>query len=195
MYVIRENYNTIVTVPIETSLAEKRMVFVEGEINQMAADEFAKQIMFLAFEDSDAPIKVIINSEGGEIEAGLKMCDAVEGCPCRVDAYCYTRAYSMAAVLFESVNGNRYMVGNGKLMLHQPSITGTGRKTAGEIEELSLRLKETNDRVLSIVSKKSGISLAKLKKETEKDRFYDADEAVKTGLADQAVSFGDMLLG
>ena len=42
------------------------------------------------------------------------MCDAVEGCPCRVDAYCFTRAYSMAAVLFESVNGNRYMVGNGR---------------------------------------------------------------------------------
>ena len=65
MYVIKESYNTFTTVPIETSLAEKRMVFVEGEINHLAADEFAKQIMFLAFEDSDAPIKVIINSEGG----------------------------------------------------------------------------------------------------------------------------------
>lgn len=194
MNVLLEKFNGDTLVPIETALERKRIVFVEGEITQEMANEFAKQMLYLTLTDKETPIKILINSEGGEIDAGLKMCDIVSECPCKTDAYCFGKAYSMAAILFESVNGTRYMVGHSKLMFHQPSISGSIRKNAGEVEELSVQLKEKNELLLKIVSEKSGISLAKLKKETEKDRFYDAEEANKTGLSDQTVTFSDIIL-
>lgn len=193
MNVLMKKFGNDMLIPIETSLEDRRIVFVEGEINQEKADEFAKEVMHLAMEDMDKPIKVIINSEGGEIDAGLKMCDIVAECPCTVDAYCFGRAYSMAAVLFESVNGKRYMVGHSKLMMHQPSVYGLKSGTAGEIEEISNQMKEKNELLLSIVSKRCGMSLAKLKRETEKDRYFDADEAIKAGLSDEVISFADLL--
>lgn len=194
MNVLLEKFNGDTLLPIETELARKRFVFVDGEITQEMANEFAKQMLYLTLVDKETPIKILINSEGGEIDAGLKMCDIVSECPCKTDAYCFGKAYSMAAILFESVNGTRYMIGHSKLMFHQPSISGSIQKNAGEIEELSTQLKEKNELLLRIVSEKSGISLAKLKKETEKDRFYDAEEAEKTGLSDQTVTFGDIIL-
>ena len=193
MYVVENNFNGGVLVPVEAKLSQKRIIFVEGEINSQMADEFAKQMMYLMLENSKEPVKVLINSEGGELDAGLKMCDVVSECPCKVDAYCFGKAYSMAAILFESVNGDRNMVGHSKLMFHQPSIYGLKKGTAMEVEELSKQLNEKNELLLSIVAKRSNMSLSKLKKETEKDRYYDAEEAKKVGLADNIVSFGEIL--
>lgn len=194
MYVVERSFNGSTLIPVETELAQKRIVFVEGDINSQMADEFAKKMMYLAMEDDQKPVRVVINSGGGEIDAGLKMCDVVAECPCRVDAYCFGKAYSMAAVLFESVNGERNMVGHSKLMLHQPSIRGLGHGTAAEVEELSRQLSEKNELLLSIVSKKCGLCVEELKKETEKDRYYDADEAIEKHLADRVVSFREMVI-
>ena len=170
--VLQKNFNGSVLIPIETDLEDRRIVFVEGEINSDSADDFAKQIMHLVLSDSEKPIKLVINSGGGEIDAGLKMCDVVSECPCKIDAYCFGKAYSMAAVLFESVNGERNMVGHSKIMLHQPSVYGLQKGTALEIEELSKQLSDKNDLLLSIVAKRCNMSLSKLKKETEKDKYY-----------------------
>lgn len=194
MEILKNSYNGTILVPAETLFLDQRIVFINGEITQEMANEFAKQMLYLTLVDKETPIKILINSEGGEIDAGLKMCDIVSECPCKTDAYCFGKAYSMAAILFESVNGTRYMIGHSKLMFHQPSISGSIQKNAGEMEELSAQLKEKNELLLRIVSEKSGISLAKLKKETEKDRFYDAEEANKTGLSDQTVTFSDIIL-
>lgn len=187
--VLQKNFNGSVLIPIETDLEDRRIVFVEGEINSDSADDFAKQIMHLVLSDSEKPIKLVINSGGGEIDAGLKMCDVVSECPCKIDAYCFGKAYSMAAVLFESVNGERNMVGHSKIMLHQPSVYGLQKGTALEIEELSKQLSDKNDLLLSIVAKRCNMSLSKLKKETEKDKYYSAEEALKVGLTDNVVTF------
>lgn len=187
--VLQKNFNGSVLIPIETDLEDRRIVFVEGEINSDSSDDFAKQIMHLVLSDSEKPIKLVINSGGGEIDAGLKMCDVVSECPCKIDAYCFGKAYSMAAVLFESVNGERNMVGHSKIMLHQPSVYGLQKGTALEIEELSKQLSDKNDLLLSIVAKRCNMSLSKLKKETEKDKYYSAEEALKVGLTDNVVTF------
>lgn len=193
MYIVEKNFSGNVLLPVEAKLSQNRMIFVEGEINSNLANEFAKQIMYLALEDSYAPIKILLNSEGGEIDAGLKMCDVVSECPCKIDAYCFGKAYSMAAVLFESVNGERNMVGHSKIMLHQPSVYGLQKGTALEIEELSKQLSDKNDLLLSIVAKRCNMSLSKLKKETEKDKYYSAEEALKVGLTDNVVTFKNII--
>lgn len=193
MNVIRSGYSGDLVVPIDSEFESKRVIFVNGEINQELADEFLKQVMHLVMLDSEAPIHVIINSCGGEIDAGLKMCDVVAQCPCQIHAYCFTKAYSMAAILFESVNGSRNMVGHSKLMLHQPSVMGIQRGSASEVEELSKQLIEKNDLLLSMVADRCRWSLGKLKEETVKDRYFDAKEALETGLADQALEFVDLM--
>ena len=192
MNIIEKSYSGTGIIPIETELESRRFVFLEGEITQKTADEFTKQILHLSLESSD-PINILINSEGGDLDAGLKICDTVSDCPCTVNAYCFGRAYSMAAVIFESVNGKRNIVGHSKLMLHQPSITGMPRQTAGEIEQLSRLMSEKNDLLLSIVSKRSGIDIKRLKAETANDRYYDAEESVRYGLADAAVAFSEII--
>lgn len=190
--ILKSSYAGDTVVPVNAELASKRIIFLEGEIDQKQADKFAKEILYLVLTDSKKPIHLIINSSGGEIDAGLKMCDIVSNCPCKVNAYCFSRAYSMAAVLFESVNGDRCMVGHSKLMFHQPSVYGLKRDTAGEIEELSKQLSEKNDLLLSIVADRCEWNLEKLKEETIADRFFDGEEATKLGLANQVITFGDL---
>lgn len=193
MHVMKKDFSGESFIPIETELESRRYLFIEGEITQQSADEFVKQLMHLSLEDQNSPINILINSEGGDLDAGLKMCDSVTECPCTVNAYCFGRAYSMAAIVFESVNGHRYIVGHSKLMLHQPSVTSIPRKTAAEIEQLSTQLAEKNDLLLSIVSKKSGMNIRKLKTETVNDRYFSAEEAVQCGLADAIVKFADII--
>ena len=193
MNVIQSGYSGDILVPIESKLEEGRMVFVEEEITQEKADLFVKQLIHLVLQDDEKPVNIIINSGGGELDAGLKMIDAVSHCPCKVNAYCFTKAYSMAAILFESVNGTRNMVGHAKLMFHQPAVYGLQRGTAGEVEELSKQLSNKNDLLLSIVAEKCNLDLDKLKEETVRDRYFDASEALAVGLADESLEFVDLI--
>lgn len=193
MEILERNYSGNSLYQITTAFFEKRIVFVEREITNALADEFAKQMGFLQISEPDALIRVVINSPGGEVDAGLKMVDVLSGCKCPVEAYCFGQAYSMAAVIFEACPGKRKMVGHSKIMLHQPSVfSGASQKTAAEVEALSEQMKEKARELLSIVSKRSGIPLKKLEKETISDRYFDAKEAVSVGLADDIVTFSDM---
>jgi len=193
MNVLKRIFGADLIIPTDTALADNRYLFVEGEINAEMASEFTKQVLYLALLDSDKPIKLIINSRGGEIEAGLKMCEVVKNSPCPINAYCFDKAYSMAAILFESVNANRYMVGHSKLMLHEPLVEGFHRGRASDLEELTSQLKEKNDLLLSIVANRCNISINQLKKETQKDRYFNEEEALKLGLADKIVTFLDLI--
>lgn len=193
MEVLKKGYNSEILVPVTAILESERFLFLEGEINQSMADEFAKQVMHLVIQDNTTPINVIIDSGGGEVDAGLKICDIVSTCPCKVNAFCFGKAYSMGAIIFESVNGERCLIGNSKLMLHQPSVQGLQHGTAGEVEALSKRLRAKNDFLLSIVADKCKWSLKKLKEETVADRYFEAEEALKLNLVDRIVNFLDVM--
>lgn len=194
MLVQNKSFNGTTTVPIETDLFDKRKVFVEGEICMALANEFLKQIMYLVLKEPEKPIQLYINSNGGEIDAGMKMIEIVSNCPCKINAYCFGNAYSMAAILFESVNGERNMLSSSKIMLHQPLITRMEYKNAGEVTEIAKHLQKANEKLLEIVSKRSGISLSRLKKETIKDRYFDANEALQFNLADKVVDFSNCII-
>lgn len=193
MNIVKRTYNGERVIPLEAELLEDRFVFLEGEITQECADELAKQLFYLFRNGNNMPIMLFINSEGGDIDAGLKICDTVSESPCMINVCCYGHAYSMAAVIYESVNGKRLITKNSKIMIHQPSVCQIPRKNAGELTDLSRQLNEKNSLLLSIISARSGITVKKLKKETAKDRFYDAGEAVSCGLADMIAAPGDIL--
>lgn len=192
MHILKKAFNSNSLVSLDTSLFEYRVLSIEGVITQEMADDFAKAMIELSFIDTSLPIHLLINTDGGEIDSGLKMCNIVSKHPCTVNAYCFSKAYSMGAILFESVNGARYMVGDSKLMIHQPSIVGIKSGKSNEIMEISQELQKKNNYLLSIVSKRSGININRLKKETVKDRYYDAKEAVSLSLADKCIDFVDM---
>lgn len=194
MNIKSNSYSGITLVPIETELLDKRFVYVNGEINTQSADEFVKELSYLALSSQDQPIKLVVNSPGGEIEAGLVMCEAVANCPSPIDVYCYGKAYSMAAVLFEACKGKRYMVGShSKLMIHKPSVCCNSRFSIAEINDLSKSLNTQEEYLYDIIVERSGMDKDFLYKETEgSDRYFEPGEAVDMGLADGIVSFSDL---
>ena len=129
MYVEVKSANGISIEPIETSLLAKRIIILDKNIDAQTALEVIKQLIVLG-KEKDEPIKMLIHSVGGEIDAGMMIIDAMKSL--NVHTYCLGTAYSMAAIIFTAGQvGHRYMLNNSKLMLHEPRIMdnagGTGK--------------------------------------------------------------------
>ena len=126
MYMQERSSQGITLVPLESKLLSKRKIFLEGEINGGLAMEFIRQLMCLVGEDPKAPIRILINSAGGEINSGMLIYDAIQSCKTPLKLYCLGRAYSMAALILASGSpGKRYLFANSELMVHEP-LLGNG---------------------------------------------------------------------
>ena len=112
------------TMPIECNLLTKRIIFIEGEITQDTAVETCKSLLFLAAENHNFPVDIIINSNGGAVDAGLLILDAMEGSGLEIHTWCLSRAFSKAALIF-SAGSKRYILKHAELMLHQPLVSAT----------------------------------------------------------------------
>lgn len=188
--------NGITLMPAETKLLEtNRCIFLEGEINQESALEFVKQLMILVAADSTKPVKVLVNSPGGEINAGMLIYDAIHSSIVPVQMYCLGRAYSMGALLFLSGENGRYMLKNSELMLHEPLIGGKVGGNTTSIKELSDSLIKTRDKLNKIISKYSGKTIEEVEKATDHDHFYTAEESLEFGLCDEIVEFSKIMEG
>lgn len=175
-------------------LAMKRIVFLEEEITNDSAYSFAKQMMNLVMADEHSPIKLVINSPGGEIEAGMMIIDVIRGLPVPVQMYCMGNASSMAAIIFVSGKDGRYILPNSKLMIHQPLIKSVGGGNCSEIKKIADNLEKRKAQLFKIVEENSDVTIKMLEKETKEDRYYTAEEAVKLRLADKIVTFEQILL-
>ena len=186
--------NGITVMPAETKLmSTNRCIFIEDEINNASALEFIKSLMFLVSEDSHTPIKVLINSPGGEINSGMLIYDAIHSCKVPVKLYCIGRAYSMGALLFLSGTDGRYMLENSELMLHEPLLSGRIGGNTTSIKEISDSLIKTRDKLNKIISKHSGKSLKEVEKATDHDHYYSAEESIEFGLCDEIVDFSKIM--
>lgn len=179
----------ITLVPVDTRLMANRKVFVEGEINQESACEFAKKIMLLTSEDKDKLIDVVINSPGGEINAGLLMYDVIQASKTPIRMFCIGRAYSMGAVLFASGTHGRYMLPHSELMLHEPLLGNRVGGNASSIRSISESLIETKRKINQILAKHTGQTEDAIESATKFDHYYSAEESVAFGLADKVVEF------
>ena len=125
MQTIVKTSSGITVVPIESRLLSDRKIFLEGEITHMSACAFVRQIMLLTKENRDKPIDVYINSPGGEINAGLLIYDALQGCRTEINLYCIGLCASMAAIILAGgQKGRRFATPHSKLLLHEPLLSG-----------------------------------------------------------------------
>lgn len=185
--------NGITLVPMDTRLLADRKVFIEGEINHEKACSFVKQILLLCEEDRTKPIDVLINSPGGEISSGLLMYDCIQSCTAPIRMYCMGTAYSMSALLFASGNHGRYMLPHSELMLHEPLLGNRVGGNASSIRSISDSLMETRGKMNQILAKHTGKTVEEIEMATGFDHYFNPEESVAFGLADEIVNFDKLM--
>lgn len=194
-----EEKNALVPYVIETSsrgersydiysrLLKDRIIFLADEVNSASASTVIAQLLFLESEDPDKEIYLYINSPGGSISDGLAIVDTMNYIKCPVSTICIGMAASMGAVLLASgEKGKRYAMPNSEVLIHQPLIAGGGLSgQATEIEIHSNHIIKLREKLNKILADATGKSLEQIKKDTERDHYLTAEEALNYGLIDE----------
>ena len=171
---------------IYSRLLKDRIIFLQGAVDDASANLIVAQMLFLQFDDPKADIHLYINSPGGSVTAGLSIYDTMQYVTCDVATYCIGQAASMGAILLTAgAKGKRNALPNARVMIHQP-LAGT----EGTTTEILLHLKEfqrLKKAINEILLKHTGQSLDKVEKDTDRDKFMSAQEAVDYGLVDHVL--------
>ncbi len=171
---------------IYSRLLKDRIIFLGDEINDATASLVVAQLLFLESEDPDKDISLYINSPGGMVTAGMAIYDTMQYIKCDVSTICVGMAASMGAFLLSSgAKGKRYALPNSEIMIHQP-LGGT-RGQAEDIRIHTERILKTRDTLNRIISENTGKTLEEVAKDTDRDNFMTADEAVEYGIIDKVV--------
>jgi len=171
---------------LEELLLENRVVFLVGEINHVSANRAIMQMLYLQSVKRDADINFYINSPGGVVDDTLAVYDIMQFLTCDVATYCIGRAESGGALLFMAgKKGKRYILPNAKVMIHQP-YGGVYGQTS-DIEIQAEEILKTKNTLISIMAKCTGQSIDRVRDDSERDRFFDAKEAVKYGICDEVL--------
>ena len=169
---------------IYSRLLEDRIIFITGEINDTTADIVVAQLIFLEGKDSEKDISIYINSPGGSVTAGMAIYDTMNYIKCDISTICIGLAASMGAFLLSSGTvGKRFSLPNSEIMIHQP--LGGARGQASDIAIHAENILKTRDRLNRILAKNSGKSIAVIAKDTDRDNFMSAEEALEYGLIDK----------
>ena len=187
--------NGICVAPVDTGIFKHRKLMIEGEINADSAMQFIKALMLLIFENSIEPIDVLINSPGGEINAGLAMYDAMRTCGVKIRTICVGRGFSMGAVLFAAGTGGRYMLPNSELMIHEPLISNRIGGSSTSVKSISDSLLDTKKKMDRLLSECTGRSEEEIEKATSYDHYFTAEESIDFGLADGIIEFKKIMEG
>jgi len=172
---------------IYSRLLKERIIFLGDEINDDVASLVVAQLLFLESEDPDADISLYINSPGGSISAGLAIYDTMNYIKPDVSTICVGMAASMAAFLLSSgAKGKRFVLPNAEVMIHQP--LGGMQGQAEDIKIHADHILKIREKMNRILAENTGKSLRQVAKDTDRDNFLSAEEAVEYGLADKLVS-------
>ena len=183
-YVVEQTNRGERTYDIYSRLLEDRIVFLSGEINDDTANLIVAQLIYLEGKDPDKDIMMYINSPGGSVSAGLAIYDTMNYIKPDVCTTCVGMAASMAAVLLSSgAKGKRYALANSEIMIHQP--LGGAQGQASDIAITAEHILKTRKKLNKILSDNSKASLEKIEKDTDRDNYMSADEALEYGLIDK----------
>ena len=185
-YVIEQTSRGERTYDIYSRLLKDRIVMLSGEIDDAVASSIVAQLLFLEAEDPDKDIYLYINSPGGVVTSGFSIYDTMNYIKPDVSTICIGQAASMGAFLLScGAKGKRYALPNSRIMIHQPLGGAQGQATDIEIQAKEiLRMKEILNNILS---QNSGKDLAQVEKDTDRDFFMSAEDAVQYGLIDQVL--------
>jgi ATP-dependent Clp protease protease subunit len=171
---------------IYSRLLKERVIFLVGEVNDATANLIVAQMLFLESENPDKDISLYINSPGGSVTAGLAIYDTMQFIKPDVSTLCTGFAASMGAFLLSAgAKGKRICLPNSRVMIHQ--VSGGFRGQASDIE---IHAKETlflKRRLNEIMSKHTGQSMEVIEKDTDRDNFLSAEEALKYGIIDKVL--------
>ncbi|HLL87720.1 MAG TPA: ATP-dependent Clp protease proteolytic subunit, partial [Tepidisphaeraceae bacterium] len=171
---------------LEELLLENRVVFLVGEINHVTASRVIMQMLYLQSIKKDQDINFYINSPGGVVDDTLAMYDIMKFLQCDIATYCIGRAESGGAIVFAAgKKPKRYILPNAKVMIHQPFGGVYGQ--AADIEIQAEEILKTKDVLVNILAKCTGQSPDRIREDSERDRFFDAKQAVQYGLCDEVI--------
>ena len=172
---------------IYSRLLEDRIIFLSGEINDQMANTIVAQLIFLEGKNPDKDIFMYINSPGGSVSAGMAIYDTMQYIKCDVSTICIGMAASMAAVILSSgTKGKRVCLPHSEVMIHQP-LGGT-QGQASDILLHAKHIEKTRETLNKILAENTGKTVEVIAKDTDRDNFLDAKQAVKYGLVDKIFS-------
>jgi len=173
---------------IFSRLLKDRIIFLGGPVTDETANLIIAQLLFLSNEDSKSEINFYINSPGGSITAGLAVYDTMQFLRCPVATYCIGQAASMGAVLLAGGSeGKRYVLPNGRVLLHQPLIAGVMEGRASDLSIEAQEIIRLRKRLYDILSKHTGQPIEKIERDCDKNLWLEAEEAIAYGLADKII--------
>ena len=185
-YVVEKSGREERVFDIYSRLLKDRIIFLGSGVNDDVSNSIVAQLLFLQSEDPKADIHLYINSPGGSVTAGMAIYDTMQFVNCDVATYCIGQCASMGAVLLTAgAKGKRHALPNARIMIHQPLAGMQG--TAEEILIHANEFKRVKERLNNILIKHTGHPLETIEKDTDRDRFMNAVEAMEYGLIDQVI--------
>ena len=170
-----------------SKLINDRVIFITEQVDDHMMGVIVAQLLYLEAEDSSEPIHMYISSPGGSVMAGLAILDTMQLITAPVYTYAMGMVASMAAVLFTcGEKEHRYMLPNAEIMIHQP-LGGTSGQ-ASDIEIQAKHIMNLKKRLYKILSKATGKHVKTIEKESDRDNYFEADEAIAFGLADSILT-------
>ena len=169
---------------IYSRLLRDRVVFIVGPVTEQTANLVVAQLLFLESENPDKDISLYINSPGGSVSAGFAIYDTMQFVKPDVSSICIGVAASMGAFLLAAgAKGKRYSLPNSRIMIHQPMGGVQGQEA--DIEIHAKEILYLRERLNKILAERTGQPVEKIEKDTDRDNFMSADDAVKYGLIDK----------
>ena len=185
-YVIEQTAKGERSYDIFSRLLKDRIIFLGEDVNATTASLVIAQMLFLESEDPDKEICLYINSPGGSITDGMGIVDTMNYIKCPVSTICVGLAASFGAVLLANgEKGKRFATPNAEILIHQPLIGGNG--IAGQTTEIKIQadhMIRTREKLNKLLSDKTGQSIETIERDTERDKWMTAEEALEYGLID-----------
>lgn len=187
-YVIEQTSKGERSYDIFSRLLKDRIIFLGEDVNPTTSSLIIAQLLFLESEDPDKDINLYINSPGGSITDGMGIIDTMNYIKCPVSTICIGMAASMgAALLAAGEKGKRFATPNAEILIHQPLIGGQGGGLSGQATEIKIHadhLIRTREKLTKFLSDRTGQSIETIQKDTERDNYMTAQEALNYGLID-----------
>ena len=187
-YVVEQTSKGERSYDIFSRLLKDRIIFLGEDVNPTSASLVIAQLLFLESEDPDKEISLYINSPGGSITDGMGIVDTMNYIKCPVSTICIGMAASMGAVLLASgEKGRRFATPNAEILIHQPLIGGHGGGLSGQTTEIKIHadhMVKTREKLNKLLSDRTGQPIDVIERDTERDNYMTAEEALKYGLID-----------
>ena len=186
-YVVEQTNRGERSYDIFSRLLNDRIIVLSDEVNDATASVVVAQLLYLEGQDPEKDISLYINSPGGSVTAGMAICDTMQYIKCDVSTICMGMAASMGAFLLSSgAKGKRFALPNSEIMIHQPLGGAQGQAT--EIKIVADHIIKIRERLNRILAENTGRPIEEIARDTERDNYLTAQEAMEYGLVDKVIA-------